>query len=182
MTVITAFFSGCASRGNRNLKAKSAENAYQLTPSSQPPENQNKQTQHFEKKVHYIFFDKKETRFNETYSNELLIVFDELQKNKDSCVEIYGYDSMDKDYNSSKKLAGLRAEWINRCLKAEGVDARFIKTVRGMEPVKLPKKATAADIRQSSRGEVHVVPCYDVGFKSMSKESELDQDNPFKYK
>lgn len=180
--VVTAIFSGCAMQGGRNAKTAAEENVYQTDPVSQSNDNKNKQNQLFEKKVHYIFFEKNETRFDDTYSNELMIVFDELQKNKDSCVEIYGYDSADKDLKNSKKLADLRAEWIKRCLKAEGVDTRFIKIVQGMEPVKLPKKATIGDIRQSRRGEVHVVPCFDAEFKLMNKASEIDHDNPFKYK
>jgi outer membrane protein OmpA-like peptidoglycan-associated protein len=180
LVFVVLLLSGCINKGMNNVRAEVEENTPQS--SALPKDVVNKQTQYFDPKVHYIYFNKKETRFNDSYASELLIVFDELKKFKNSCVEIYGYDSIDKDYKSSKKLAVQRAEWTKRCLLGEGVDVQYIKIVQGMEPVKLPKKAPAADIRQSRRVEVHVLPCDDAEFKLKNKSPNIDQDNPFKYK
>lgn len=175
--ILCLLLSGCANRDLVRDNNELPDPAIQSTSTAAP-----QLKQYFDPKIHYIFFDKNQARFKDSYANELLIVFDELKKLKNSCIEVYGYDSLDKDYNSTKKLADTRAEWTRRCLLGEGVDSQYIKIVEGKEPVRLPKKPSVEDIRQARRVEVHVVPCDDAEFKLKTKSPTIDRDNPFKYK
>jgi len=180
VVIITVSQTGCMRQGMKKTSQKLEDTT--TTETRLISKNPVNKSSYFDAKIHYIFFNKKEIRFNDSYMNELLIVFNELKMLKNSCVEIYGYDSIDVDYKTSKKLADLRAEWTKRCLLSEGVDVEYIKIVKGMEPIKLNKKSSAADIHQSRRVEVHVVPCDDAAFKLKNKLSDIDPDNPFKYK
>ncbi len=144
-------------------------------------EQQSRLSYIFEKQVFTIYFAVNEDDFDEEGIIEIDRAVDELMTKHDACIEIIGWaDSVmgqPQNYESNRKLAFDRVQWIQEELVARGVHPDVIKKVNG-EVKELPQNSTKWERDQWRKAEIIVLPC----LHAEKLEREVDPQDPFKFR